>query len=85
MDQNDVTAAAPTNDTGKQFDDEISDEELARSNTIQKTTSSFVGRTFTFTKKKKAPEPTEDGKRLARVEKLSTVAFLIFLYYAMAA
>lgn len=28
---------------------------------------------------------TMDGKRLARVEKLSTVAFLIFLYYAMAA
>ena len=36
--------------------DEISDEELARSNTIQKTVSSF-GRTFTLTgRKKKAPE-----------------------------
>ena len=37
--------------------DEISDDELARSNTIQKTVSSF-GRSFTLTgKKKKPPEP----------------------------
>ena len=45
--------------------DEISDEELARSNTIQKTTSSFgsaIGRTFTLTKKKKE-KPAEELKK----------------------
>lgn len=46
--------------------DEISDEELARSNTIQKTVSSF-SRTFTLSRKKKkeepeAPTPTESTK-----------------------
>merc|ERR1719240_457923 len=41
--------------------DEISDEELARSNTIQKTTSSFIGRTFTLTKKKKKEEPKPEA------------------------
>jgi len=42
--------------------DEISDEELARSNTIQKTTSSFggaIGRTFTFAGKKKGAKPSD--------------------------
>ena len=46
--------------------DEISDEELARSNTIQKTTSSFLGRTFTLTKKKK---PKEEAKPAEAAEK----------------
>jgi hypothetical protein len=45
--------------------DEISDEELARSNTIQKTVSSF-GRSFTLTGKKKKPDtpasPAKDDK-----------------------
>eukprot|EP00325_Prymnesiales_sp_UTEX-LB-985_P020714 CAMPEP_0174733188 /NCGR_PEP_ID=MMETSP1094-20130205/60818_1 /TAXON_ID=156173 /ORGANISM="Chrysochromulina brevifilum, Strain UTEX LB 985" /LENGTH=1727 /DNA_ID=CAMNT_0015935811 /DNA_START=13 /DNA_END=5196 /DNA_ORIENTATION=+ len=45
--------------------DEISDEELARSNTIQKTVSSFgnIGRTFTLTgrKKDKAPSSQKEG------------------------
>ena len=41
--------------------DEISDEELARSNTIQKTVSSFggLGRTFTLTGRKKDKKPVE--------------------------
>ena len=43
--------------------DEISDDELARSNTIQKTVSSF-GRSFTLTgKKKKKEEPVAAAKK----------------------
>ena len=49
--------------------DEISDEELARSNTIQKSVSTFggIGRTFTLTgrKKKKEADPPDDSVKEA--------------------
>jgi len=51
--------------------DEISDEELARSNTIQKTVSSFggIGRSFTLTRSKKDKEAASDKKAEGASEK----------------
>merc|ERR1719310_1218181 len=48
--------------------DEISDEELSRSNTIQKSVSSF-SRTFTLSGRKKAKEAKEEAAKAAEAAK----------------